>query len=377
MEYSKTYNSFMDYTSKCRNIIMKTFFTKDDAFNLNIAGDESEISEIIMNHRLKMINIKLDHTMRMVDQVIKINENLGLKVDLSLVIKVAVLYHDIGRMRQATWSNTFADSIYRKMNSPFNNHGEDGYDIFLNNDFNVSEKYIPIIGETIKHHQDVHTQSRLQYRFDTDLGNINIDDIVTGNFELNEAEWEVTSLIVQLVADIDKTDILYQHLSDDFNMIRDYVDDKSMKSLDEIAKYWCVSKQEIIEYNNIDPTKYEPRVIRIPIKNMDLNRLIVPGYMKEMFYNNSWLELRELIKDPNWNFITILWWRLSHFLNQISFNSVLINIEESKLLDQIYEKVPDELKFLVEEAFAYARNELIEGRIKENEGNIYLRKIEH
>lgn len=374
MKYNGAYKSYMDYTNVCRTIIRNTLFTSDDTFNLNIVNDELGIGEIIKKHRLKMIDIKVDHTMRMVEQVVKINENLGLKINLGLVIKVATLYHDIGRMRQATWSNTFADSIYKKNNSPFNNHGEDGYDIFLNNDFNIDEKYIPIIGQAIKHHQDVHTQPKLQYRYDIDLSDINIDDIVTGNFFLNEAEWQVTSLIVQLVADIDKTDILYQHLSDDFDMIRDYVNDRSMDSLDKISKYWCVSEKEIADYNNIDPNNYEPRVIRIPIKNMDLNRLIVPSYMKEMFYNNSWLELKELVKDRNWNFVTILWWRLSHFLNQISFNSVLVNIEESKLLDQIYEKIPDELKFLVEEAFAYARNELIENRIKDNRGNIYIRK---
>ena len=32
----------------------------------------------------------------------------------------------------------------------------------------------------------------------------NIDDIVTGKFKLNDGEWEIASLIVQLVADIDK-----------------------------------------------------------------------------------------------------------------------------------------------------------------------------
>jgi len=374
LEYNKTYESFIDYVEKCRFMIKNTFFTTNDLDSLNVFGRDTEIDEIIRKHRLKMIDIKLDHTMRMVEQVIKINQNLGINVDLDLIIKVAVLYHDIGRMRQSTWSNTFSDSVYKKMNMPYSNHGEDGYDIFLNNDFGVDSKYIPVIGQTILHHQDVHTQPKLQYRYDSDLGKINIDDIITGRFNLNEAEWQVTSLIVQLVADIDKTDILYQHLSDDFNMIRDYIDDKSMDSLDNISKYWCVPKKEIIEYNNIDESSYEPRRIRIPIKNMDLNRLIVPAYMREMFYNNSWLELREMIKDRNWTFITILWWRLSHFLNQISFNSVLINIEESKLLDQIYEKIPDELKFLVEEAFAYARNELVENRIKENKGNIYLRR---
>ena len=112
MEYNGTYKSYMDYTNLCRTIIRNTLFTSDDTFNLNIVNDELGIGEIIKKHRLKMIDIKVDHTMRMVEQVVKINENLGLRINLGLVIKVATLYHDIGRMRQATWSNTFADSIY-------------------------------------------------------------------------------------------------------------------------------------------------------------------------------------------------------------------------------------------------------------------------
>lgn len=376
MEYDKTFNSFLEFTRKCRSIILnpEEEYTDKDAFGLNVFGNDLGISEVIKNHRLKMIDIKFEHTMRMVEQVIKINENLGLKIDLSLVVKIATLYHDIGRMRQATWSNVFSDAIYKRMNSQFKNHGEDGYNIFLNNDFNVDKKYIPVVSQTIKHHQDLHTQSKLQYRYDTDLSKLKIDDIVTGKFQLSEAEWQITSLIVQLVADIDKTDILYQQLADDSNMIRDYILDSSMDTLDNIANYWCVSKKEIIEYNNIDCNNYEPKIIRIPIHNMDLNRLMVPNYFKEMFYNNSWSELKELINDKNWNFVTILWWRLSHFLNEISFNSVLINIEESKLLDQIYEKIPDELKFLFDEAFVYARDVLVLGKIDTNRGNVYIRK---
>ena len=95
--------------------------------------------------------------------------------------------------------------------------------------------------------------------------------------------------------------------------------------------------------------------------------------MKDMFYNDSWPELRILVQDKNWNFISILWWRLSHFLNQISFSSTLINIEESKLLEQIYELIPDRLKPLVSEAFEYAKDVFVEGRIEKNKGNIYLK----
>ena len=374
MECDKTYESYIDYVNKCRNLIKNTFFTKDDLEFLSSGKDDNEINKIVRNHRLKMIDIKLEHTMRMIEQVIKINQKLEIKIDLSLVIKVAVLYHDIGRISQSTWCNTFSDTIYKKMNMPFKDHGEEGYDIFLNNDFNVDDRYKPIISETILHHQDHHTQPKLNYRFDGGLKGINIDDIITGKYQLNDAEWQVASLIVQLVADIDKTDILYQHLSSDFEMIRDYVFDKSMDNLDIIAKNWGISKSEILEYNELVENEYKPGIIKVPIKNISIDKLEVPQYMKDMFYNDSWPDLKVLIQDKNWNFITMLWWRLSHFLNKISFTSTLVNIEESKLLEQIYEKIPVRLRVLVREAFEYAKEELVNHKIDENKGNLYLIK---
>lgn len=373
MEYNETYRAYINYIDSCKKLIKETFFTDKDMSELKNNGEDS-IIDIVRNHRIKMIDMKFEHTMRMIEQIIHINENLGLKFDLSLVIKVAVLYHDIGRIRQATWSNTFGDSNYKEMNKKFSNHGEDGYDIFLNNNFNIDDKYVPIIGKTILHHVNHQAEPKLNYKFDKDLKNINIDDIVTGKFELNDAEWQVASLIVQLVADIDKVDILYQHLTNDFEMIKDYVFDSSMDTLDNISMKWDVSKDEIIEFNKIDEDKYVFQKIKIPIENMPLYKLEVPKYMKKMFYNNSWPELKVLVRDENWNFITILWWRLSHFINSIEFSSILINIEESKLLEQIYEKIPIRLRILVDEAFTFAKEVLINGRIEKNKGNIYLRK---
>ena len=46
------------------------------------------------------------------------------------------------------------------------NHGEDGYNIFINNDFKVGSKYIPVIGMSILHHLDHHRLSELTYKFD-------------------------------------------------------------------------------------------------------------------------------------------------------------------------------------------------------------------
>ena len=380
MEYKDTYSAWGKYIGECRHLINDRQYTLKDTAGLSpntvSFKSDSEISDIIRKHRTDMIKTKIDHTLRMIDQIVKVNENLDLSTNLALVIKVAVLYHDIGRFRLATWSNTFSDSSYSFVASPFTNHGQDGCDIFLNNDFEVEGRYIPIIAESILHHLDHTSVPKLNYRYENGVRTLNIDDIVTGDLRLNEGEWQIASLITQLVADVDKIDILYQHLDDGFEMIRDWITDNSLKSLDEIAKYWGITKQEILEYNNITEKDYNqsPRKIRIPIKNIELSKLEVPQHMKDMFYNNNWPPLKELQNDLKWNFISILWWRLSEFLNQISFTSVLNTVSETDLLRKIYTKIPDNLKPLFTEAFQYAEEYLLGERLKNNEGNIYLGK---
>lgn len=375
MEYKIVEQKFHQYSDRCKEIIKNTFFKEEDLEGIEFHNN-IDFNNIIKQHRIHMIDIKLEHTMRMIEQIININEVLGLKFDFQLVMKVAVLYHDIGRFKQATWSNTYKDIIYQEKNKPFIHHGDEGRHIFLNNNFEIDKQYIPIIGESIMHHVDIHKTSKLQYRFDSDITKININNIATGKINLNEAELQVASLITQLVADIDKTDILYQHLTDDFEMIKDYVYDHSIDSLDNIAKKWGIDKKEIIKYNQIQEDTHNNTPIKIPIKNIEIAKLAVPQYMKEMFFNNNWIELKELQKDPNWNFISILWWRLSQFLNNINFYSVLVTIEETKLLEQIENKIPKKYKPLVEEAFIYAKEVLVHQTIQKNQNNIYIKRKE-
>ena len=373
MEYNKTYNSFIEYIDKCRFIINNSIFNTLDIDYLEYDYKIS-IDNFIKKHRLKMIDIKLEHTNRMLEQIVNINNKLELKPNLDLLIKIAILYHDIGRFSQATWCNTFSDSIYKKKKSIFDNHSEEGYYIFLNNDFNIFEKYIPIISNSILYHQFHHISDKLNYKFNTNLNNINIDNIITGSYFFNEKEWQVASLIVQLVADLDKIDILYQHLTSDFKMIREYVYDTSYNSIEQLAKKWGITPKEIIEYNNLEDKNYEGIKIKIPIVNVSIDKLRIPNYMKEMFYNNNWKELDVLIKDNNWNFITILWWRLSHFLNKIEFVETLVNVYDNNLLEKIYHNIPVRLRPLFEEAFNYSKEVLIEDKIKENKGRIYIKK---
>ena len=75
--YSQVYESYIDYVNKCRNKIKRAFFTEKDAQGINYVNNGLGISDIVKKHRLKMIDIKLEHTMRMVEQVVKINAQLG------------------------------------------------------------------------------------------------------------------------------------------------------------------------------------------------------------------------------------------------------------------------------------------------------------
>ena len=293
MEYQITEDKFKQYINKCKEIIKNIFFK------------ETDLNEVTRNHRLHMINIKLDHTMRMIEQIIKINEKLDLKFDFRLVIQVAILYHDIGRFSQATWSNTFNDEIYIKLNKPFIHHGDEGRYIFLNNDFKIDEQYIHLIGNVIYHHVHPEKMPNAKYQFDKKLSNLSIHNIITGRTQLNDAEMKVAVLITQLVADIDKIDILYQQLEAHSEMIKDYIPDNSLDTLDNIAKYWKIDKSEIIEYNQLNEITYKPQIIKIPIKNMELSQLEVPPHIKEMFYNNTWIPLTKLKEDRHWNFISI------------------------------------------------------------------------
>jgi len=369
MNYEKIEKSYIDYANDCKKLIKYSFFSHNDLDYIDISEDDS-ITEVVRKHRIKMINIKIEHTMRMIREIIKINQNLGLKIDLQQIIKIAVLYHDIGRLSQATWSNTYKDSIYKEYNKPFNNHGEEGSFIFLNNEFNVDKRFVPIIAKTIYYHQNYNINPKINYEFQSNVANIDIDKI-TGKLDLNEGEWQIASLIVQLVADTDQADILYQYLCTDSNMIKNYIPDKRTNSLFDLSKKWGISEEEIVKFNE---NNNDSKKIKIPIQNITSDKLEIPMYMKKMFYDNSWPQLKELMHDDNWNFISIIWWRLSHFLNNITFTSTLWNIEECKLLQKIFAKLPENVKPAVKEAFLYSEEILVNNRLEENKNNIYLCK---
>ena len=136
MNYNETNQAFNNYIEECKNKIINTFFKDDVDFN-QVAPDiimnnpetpfetkENRKNRLIQTHRLEMIKLKLNHTMRMISEIIKTNDFLGLKFDFKTVLKIAILYHDIGRFDQATWTGDYRDTEYKNRGKVFTNHGE-------------------------------------------------------------------------------------------------------------------------------------------------------------------------------------------------------------------------------------------------------------
>lgn len=407
MDYNKSKVRFNAYVEQCKQEIIKQFFPNEahllnqgniilenNTFGLILTKDEQQKRKV-MNTRLSMIKQKVDHTMRMVEQIIRINEEMGISLDFQQVMKFAVLYHDIGRFEQATWSPSFSDETYKTKIYPngetFKNHGQAGKKIFLGNNFEVDEQYAPIIGETIFHHVNPEENEKTKYQYGSlsEVRGLNVKEIATGNSAslLNEAEWHLVAIITQLVADIDKVDIFFQYLTGEIEIFRPYVVDDSQRTMDEIALDWGIKKEEILDYNEIEEEEYEKmenKKIKIPVETLNLSKLEVPQDFKNMFYdyctqNNEevkkiWGSIPTLTKIyPKWSYVYALWWRVGRFIKDINFYSVLISIEECKLLEEVYKQMPDKYKPLISEPIDYAINTLIPQK-KGKEPRLYAKK---
>ena len=107
---------------------------------------------------------------------------------------------------------------------------------------------------------------------------------------------------------------------------------------------------------------------------IDLRKLSVPQDIKDKFYNNDDIDLKGIRARRDWTFINGMWWRLNHFLNNITFLTNLEMVEQKEVLEQIYATYPDEYKPLVFPAFEFAKEQLVEKVIKENEGEVYIKR---
>lgn len=373
------------YIEECRNRIKNTFFTdeeikqgvsiKRDLVNQGVLTNDIKIEDAIKTHRNNLIDIKLNHTMRVVKDVTKMAEKMDLDIDFTKVLKVSALLHDIARFDQATWANSFQDRECKQFNGMY--HADFGYHIlYVNkriNDFKIPENFKFAVMQPVKYHQIPNVTGDLALKF-TNKNELDVNKILTGSENLNEAEKIIVATLVQMVKDVDMLDILYQHLTNEFPVTRPYVTyDIENSNIKEISKYWGVSEKEILEYNGLTESFIEgKKSIKVPASSIEPSKLEIPEDIKKMFFANIDMNLKELQARNDYTFITGMWWRLNHFLNNINFVSNLEVIEENKLLDNIFATYPDVYKKLVEPAFTFAKEVLIKKTIKLNQDNIYV-----
>lgn len=385
-DYENAKNGFDNYVEECKNRIKDTFFKdeyllslkslRDNLVNSGKVNKDISIEEAIKFERLQMIEVKVNHTMRVVEDVIRISEKLGTNIDFTNILKISALLHDIGRFDQATWNNNFSDSCY-KSTKGINSHAHAGYHILFNNNriesFRINKKFYPAVGSVIYNHGNAILTGDLALK----LNSINELDVnkLTGYYNLNDSEKIIIAALVQMVRDVDMLDILYQNLTGELPVVRDIMTfNVSDNTIIDIAKYWEIDYEYLLEYNSIEINHTsKTRTINVPVDKINPKKLIVPKDIQERFFRNEFIDLKELNARKDWSFITGMWWRLNHFLNNISFTSNLELVQEKELLDKIYNKYPEEYKPLVKDAFEFASEYLLNKRIKENKNKIYTK----
>ncbi len=401
IDYDKNKERFDRYIERCKKIVETRLFsenelkegikTKNIEIKNGLATPEDDLTRVLREHRKRLIDIKVNHTMRIVEDVTKIANSVGAPIDFLKTVKVAALLHDIARFKQAILNDSYdeirgTDKKTKTIGLEGEYHAQYGKkllsDYHMFDFFDVPEKYRFAIGEVVYHHQDdVLTKSGYVDKF-TNSKQLDTENFLSGTNMLNEQEKIIVAALLQMVRDVDMLDILYQNLSGEMPIMLKTISYKTTNektnkkdSLKEIANHWGIDPKIIMEENHLKSDDLSDiDTLSIPVFAIPTIKLQVPLDIQKRFFNNENIDLKEIRNRRDWTFITGMWWRLNHFLNNISFLTNLEMIEQKKVLDQIYATYPDEYKPLVFPAFEFAKEQLVEKVIKENEGEVYIKR---
>lgn len=351
--------------------IKETYFKINEMFY--DVNDEESIKRY--NHRNDMIKQKYDHTMRVVENIYKMALKMGQSINFLELTKVVGLFHDVGRFEQVLYSDTYVDNLVYKDNPYIKNHGQEG-EKFLNEKgfeiFSTPKNYKPVIGTTVGLHQENEIPNQFNQKVELDFAKTNPDMSLTGDYKFNEYEKKVISLLLQMIRDIDKIDILYQRANGEIKSVPEImrVDNIGIKNLIET---WGITINDLKELNSTEELE-NSSLIKIRTSKIPMEKLFIKEDIKKMIYNGENINLKELQNRPDYSFVTAIWWSIYTFLSGINFVSNLEVIEENNLLKQIYGMYPDEYKPLIDEIFIYAKEVLIEETINANKDNLYVNK---
>ena len=194
--YEENEKNLNIYIESCRQKIKNMFFTEEELKNSefvksnlvasNQISQNTSLMDAIKIHRNNMIDIKLNHTMRVVKDVTRMSQKMNLNIDFEKVLKVSALLHDIARFEQAVYSNNFNDNECKQFNGMY--HAEAGYHMLYVNkkfkDFDIPHNYKYAISQVVKYHQIPKVTGDLALLFNNPK-QLNVN-YLTGNESLND-----------------------------------------------------------------------------------------------------------------------------------------------------------------------------------------------
>lgn len=365
INYKIIENRFKKYIDMCLKVTETKYLN----------GNFSDKSLQQCNSINEMIMQKYNHTIRVVMNINKLANKMGQSVNFKEITKTVALLHDFGRFNQAIYLGTFNDNLAFK-NKIIHNHAELGSVLLQDYGFKILEIpkiYRPAINESVLYHQANSLPANYNIQLQKGFERCIPENVLTGSNRFNEFEQKIIALLLQMLRDVDKVDILYQRAIGEIKPVPEFLKVKNI-GVDKIAKLWGISEQLIKEFNENQTLKKLGEIIKIPTSYIPLEKLVIDSDVKERFLRKENIQLKELQSRENYSFITAIWWSIFTFLSDVNFVSNLETINESDLLNKIYLQYPEKMRPLIDEAFEYAKEVLVNEAINASKGQLYVRK---
>lgn len=323
--------------------------------------------------KCQMIQQKVDHTKRVVEGVSSLASKMNMRVNFQEIVKVCGLLHDIGRFNQAVQYANYNDSMCFPNGKT---HADAGYEILTKeNGFDsleVPNLFRPTVATAVQYHQAQGLPPQFDSKLTEDfIKNTDPNEHLSGSYDFNEYELRIIALLLQMIRDIDKVDILYQRSIGAIRPFKEFAWVNNHEGIEATAKRFGISESIIRELNSKEQIESGNK-LQIPNSEIPIEKLFVSDSVKQRMYNSESINLADIQKEDDYTFITALWWSIYTFLKDINFVGNLEMIKEQEILDKIYNQYPPKYRPVIDEIFAYAKEYLIDETLDKNKGNMYI-----